>query len=255
MGKTVLGLALAALVFIPLERLFSHRREQKIFRAQWFNDACHFLFTHVLQHAALVVSAVAWTAAFKLVGPFLVPSWTQAAIAAQPVWLQCLEIIVITDFFGYFSHRLAHETPWMWRFHAVHHSIREMDWLAAARLHPLDQVVTKPVGFAVLYACGFSKTVFGVSFAWLIFWAFFLHANVRIGFGPLLRVISTPEFHHWHHAADAPAQNKNYAGLFPIWDILFGTFYAPRKRMPDAYGASDRVPTGYLKQMLYPFRS
>lgn len=84
--------------------------------------------------------------------------------------------------------------------------------------------------------------------------AIFVHANVRFRLGPLRWLFSTPEFHHWHHAAEPQAINKNYAGRLPLLDLLFGTLHMPRGRRPGAYGIGDPVPSGYLRQMAHPFR-
>jgi sterol desaturase/sphingolipid hydroxylase (fatty acid hydroxylase superfamily) len=178
----------------------------------------------------------------------------QAMVATQSGLLQFMEAFVIANLGGYLGHRLSHEVPFLWRFHALHHSITEMDWLAAARVHPLDQVVTKALTLIPLYLMGFSKTIFGVYVGLATFHAIFIHANVRFSFGPLRWLISTPKFHHWHHSDDREAHNKNYAGELPLLDYLFGTLYMPEGRMPSKYGTSELIPTDYIRQMVYPLR-
>ena len=128
-----------------------------------------------------------------------------------------------------------------------------MDWLAAARLHPLDQVVTKVLTIVPLYLMGFSKATFGAYLGFATFHAVLIHANVRFKFGPLRWLITSPQFHHWHHSNEPQAHNKNFAGELPLLDWLFGTFYLPDDRMPTQYGVSERVPTRYFRQMMYPF--
>ncbi len=81
-----------------------------------------------------------------------------------------------------------------------------------------------------------------------------LHSNLRIGFGPLHWLFSSPTFHHWHHANHPEAWNKNFSAQLPIWDILFGTAYMRRDVMPTRYGIEDNVPPTYARQLLYPFR-
>jgi sterol desaturase/sphingolipid hydroxylase (fatty acid hydroxylase superfamily) len=141
--------------------------------------------------------------------------------------------------------------PQLWRFHAVHHSIEQMDWVAAARLHPVDQAFTQVFTVMPLFLLGYS----GVSIAGLTvavaLLAVFQHANVRLRFPFLRWVVSTPEWHHWHHARDAEARDRNF-GL-PIVDLVFGTAHLPRDRRPLAFGTSDPVPpTGYLRQLAHP---
>ena len=246
----IYGLIVGALIFIPLERLFALHQEQRIFRRGWLTDVFHFLFTRTIANAC----------AFLLVGSLillihgLVSPVFHSAVAAQSRGLQLLEAVLIANAGGYIGHRLSHRVPFLWRFHSVHHSINEMDWLAAARVHPLDQIVTKALTIAPLYVMGFSKATFGAYIGLATVHAVFIHANVRIKFGPLRWLIGSPEFHHWHHSADAAAHNKNFAGELPLLDLLFGTFYLPKGRMPERYGVLEPVPIGYLGQMLYPFR-
>jgi sterol desaturase/sphingolipid hydroxylase (fatty acid hydroxylase superfamily) len=249
-GNTIFGLIVGALIFIPLERLFTLRKEQRVFRKGWRTDLIHFLLTRTISEAcgflfiAILIFSLHW-----MVSPHF-----QALVATQSGLLQFMEAFVIANLGGYLGHRLSHEVPFLWRFHALHHSITEMDWLAAARVHPLDQVVTKALTLIPLYLMGFSKTTFGVYVGLATFHAIFIHANVRFSFGPLCWLISTPKFHHWHHSDDREAHNKNYAGELPLLDYLFGTLYMPEGKMPGRYGTSELIPTGYVRQMVYPLR-
>lgn len=249
-ANVIFGLIVGALIFIPLERLFALRKDQKILRRGWRADVIHFLFTRTLADVFTFI----FVGALVLLLHWLVSSNFQAIVAAQHSLLQFVEAVLIANFGGYVGHRLSHEVPFLWRFHSVHHSISEMDWLAAARVHPLDQIVTKSLIIVPLYVLGFSKATFGAYLGLATLHAVFIHANVRFRFGPLRWVIGTPEFHHWHHSAEPAAHNKNYAGELPALDLLFGTFYLPKNRMPQTYGTSEPVPISYFGQMLHPFR-
>ena len=249
-GNVIYGLIVAALIFIPLERLFALHPEQRILRRGWRTDLVHFLFTRILAE----ICAFAFVGILILLVHALVSPAFQAAVAAQSRIVQFLEAVLIANVGGYVGHRLEHEVPFLWRFHSLHHSIAEMDWLAAARLHPLDQIVSKGLTIIPLYLMGFSKATFGAYIGLSTFHAVLIHANVRFKFGPLRWLITTPQFHHWHHSAEPEAYNKNFAGELPLLDILFGTFHLPKNRMPERYGVSEAVPTGYFGQMLYPFR-
>ena len=246
----VYALIVGALIFIPLERLFALHKEQKVLRRGWLTDVLHFLFTRTI---ANVCTFVLVGSVILLIYWLISPAF-QAAVAAQARGLQLLEAILIANIGGYIGHRLSHEVPFLWRFHSVHHSISEMDWLAAARVHPLDQIVTKALTIVPLYVMGFSKATFGAYIGLATVHAVFIHANIRVKFGPLRWLIGSPEFHHWHHSNDPEAHNKNYAGELPVLDLLCGTFYLPKDRMPERYGVSEPVPAGYIGQMLYPFR-
>ncbi len=249
-GKALFGLIVGAFIFIPLERLFPLHKEQRVFRKGWLTDVTHFLVTRTLADvsAFIIIGSL-----IVLVHWFISPTF-QSSVAAQPRVLQFVEAIFIANVGGYVGHRLSHEIPFLWKFHSVHHSISEMDWLAAARVHPLDQIVTKALIIIPLYALGFSKATFGIYLGIAIFQAVLIHANVKFNFGPLRWVITTPQFHHWHHSNEPQAWNKNYAGELPLLDLIFGTFYLPKDRMPATYGLQEQAPSGYLRQLLFPFQ-
>jgi sterol desaturase/sphingolipid hydroxylase (fatty acid hydroxylase superfamily) len=184
-----------------------------------------------------------------------VPGVLRSGIAGEPAWLQFVEAFMVAELGGYAGHRAAHAVPFLWRFHKVHHSIRQMDWLAASHLHPVDQTFTRSCAVLPLYALGFTRASLGGYLVVLTFQAIFIHANVRVKFGPLRWLIATPEFHHWHHANDPAAYNSNFAGEFPLIDLLFGTAHLPKGQMPARYGIDDAEPAGYLRQLAWPFRS
>jgi sterol desaturase/sphingolipid hydroxylase (fatty acid hydroxylase superfamily) len=237
-------------IFTPLERRFALRKEQKIFREGWLTDVVHFLVNRFLIDAGslvvIVVLAVFWR--------WIIDPEFQARVAAQPFLLQFLEAVLIVDICGYFYHRLAHANPLLWKLHAVHHSSEKMDWLAAARVHPLDQIFSRAVTFVPLYALGFTKATFGAYLIFAILVAVFNHSNVRLKFGFLRWLIVTPEYHHWHHSNDAEARNKNFSGQLPLLDLIFGTLYLPADKRPQTYGINEPMPKGYLAQLKFPFR-
>ena len=178
----------------------------------------------------------------------------QSLVAGQSVWIQFFEAVLIVNVCGYISHRLAHMIPFLWKFHSVHHSSEELDWLASGRTHPLDQIFNRAVSIVPLYVMGFTKEVFGAYLIVAVAHGFFIHSNIRFNLGILRGIITTPEYHHWHHSSHDKAKNKNFAGQFPLLDILFGTYYFPAHAVPTKYGVSDKMPAGYLAQLKYPFR-
>jgi sterol desaturase/sphingolipid hydroxylase (fatty acid hydroxylase superfamily) len=246
-GGIVIGMVVLAIIFIPLERLFALRPRQ-ILRAGWRTDVVHYL----INGAALKVGIVIAVAVVGTVLRAFVPAPFRAAIAASPGWAQIVAALAIATVGGYAGHRAAHEVPLLWRFHRVHHSIREMDWLAANHLHPLDQIFIRSSAVLPLYALGFGRMSLGAFVVLTTLQAIFIHANVRLTFGPLRWVIATPQFHHWHHAREPRAYNSNYAGEFPAVDALFGTLYLPAHRWPAQYGIDDTEPVGYLRQLVWP---
>jgi sterol desaturase/sphingolipid hydroxylase (fatty acid hydroxylase superfamily) len=243
-------LLLVCFIFVPLERLLALRPAQKVFRGGWQLDLTHVFATGLLVKFGLTVAVVA----IVLAADGLVPKALRTAVAAQPFLLQFLEILVLTDLGFYLAHRAFHAVPALWRIHAIHHSIEELDWLAAHRVHPIDQILTKTASYLPIFALGFAPEpifLFALLYRWQ---SLLIHSNVRIGFGPLRWIIASPQSHHWHHANCLAAIDKNFAGQLPVWDLLFGTFHLPRGRMPERYGTDDPVPRSYLLQLVYPFR-
>ncbi len=245
--EIIKGFVILACIFIPLERIFA-LHNQKVFRRDWKTDATYFFTGHFIGRSGAIIVAVTWSLMTDLFNPEL-----QTKIASQPIWLQLAEAIVISDMAYYIAHRLLHEVPWLWQFHAVHHSIERMDWLAAVRVHPCEQLFTQICKMMPLYWLGFTKETFAVYALYSAAIAFLIHANISIKFGPLKWFVATPEFHHWHHSLSPKIYNKNFAVQLPLLDLLFGTMYMPVQKMPDRYGISDAIPAGYVGQMFYPF--
>jgi len=245
----IFGLVVLAAIFVPLERVFA-LHPQKVLRAGWRTDLVHFFVNNLLANLALLVPVVVVGLGLRA----MVPLTLRHDVVHQPAGLQFAEAFLLAELCGYAAHRAAHQVPLLWRFHKVHHTIREMDWLASAHLHPLDSVWTRSCVVLPLFALGFSRATFGGFLAFTTLQAIFVHANVRLTFGPLRWVVATPEFHHWHHANAPDAYNTNFAGEFPWIDALFGTAHLPKGRRPARYGIDEEQPAGYLRQLAWPFR-
>lgn len=236
------------LVFYPLEHFLPIHKDQKLFRAGWITDVMHYFISGIFIRLGIV--AIIFIA--TQIGSNSIPAHVRSNIAALPIWFQILAITIIADFGFYIAHRLMHSLPWLWNFHAIHHSSMKMDWLAAYRVHPVDQVVVKGVSLIPIFVFGFSEVSIGLA-SLIYYWqSILIHSNSRIRVGIFKWLIATPEFHHWHHSNQAEARDKNFSGQLLLWDILFRTAYLPGV-MPSAYGVNDSVPKGYLNQLIYPF--
>lgn len=241
---------MVALIFIPLERLVALRHDQSIFRAKWGYDLIYTFANKILVALGLAVVVILIGGALSALLPDGVPVW----VAALPLLVQVLAAIVIADIGFYAAHRLFHTVPWLWRFHAVHHSIEELDWLAAARVHPIDQIITKGTSILPLFVLGISSEALAVYGVIYLFHSHLLHANVHIPFGPLRWLVASPEFHHWHHANQKEAYDKNFSGQLVLLDILFRTAHMPKGERPTRYGVDDPIPGNYLLDLAYPFK-
>jgi sterol desaturase/sphingolipid hydroxylase (fatty acid hydroxylase superfamily) len=248
--EPVKALLIAASVFIPFERLAAAHPEQPIFRRGWAVDALTGLVNGAMLYGALMIALGAIDAGAAAAVPQL-----RQLIDARPIWAQAIFALVIGDLGVYASHRLAHTIPWLWRFHAVHHSAEEMDWLVGFSFHPIDLLILRIASLGPLVALHVTPAAIAI-FVTVSGWqAWLVHANVRMPYGPLRWLLVSPEFHHWHHSAEREAIDKNFAVHTPIWDLLFGTYYLP-DRWPAAYGLSAPrdVPGRWFSQLTYPFR-
>jgi sterol desaturase/sphingolipid hydroxylase (fatty acid hydroxylase superfamily) len=172
-------------------------------------------------------------------------------VTSLPPVVQLVGGLLVFDVTIYWLHRFSHEVPFLWRFHAVHHSTRQLDWVSGLRNHPLDGALFAPA-FVLLGAAGFRLEYVGALAVVQIVLGLFLHANVRWRLRPLHRIVITPEFHHWHHTDDPRAMHSNYSVFLPVWDIVFGTYFMPRHRRPERYGIAEPMPTGLVNQLRYP---
>ena len=168
-----------------------------------------------------------------------------------PVLVQAGLIIFVTDVLQYWLHRAFH-TRWLWHFHAVHHSPKELDWTATWRIHPVNFVLYDTLAGVVTLLMGCSPLAFVIVAPFNFFTAALVHANLNWTFGPFRFVFASPVFHRWHHASDPAIHDKNFAPTFPFLDLMFGTYHMPKGELPDAYGA-EGVPDDVLGQLAHPF--
>ncbi len=246
----VLALLANTLVFTLIERLWPLRRDQLTFRPQWKLDFTYYAFNHLMVSVVLLITTFF---SERLFG-WAVHDGLQGWVRSQPVALQIAEVLVVADLAQYWGHRWMHASPTLWRFHAVHHCPAEMDWLSGSRMHFLEVLFTRSTVLTPIYLLGFAESAVSAYVVWVGIQSVLVHSNTRWSFGPLRRVLASPHFHHWHHAADAEAIDKNFAAHLPLLDVLFGTYVDSPGRWPERYGVVGKpLPEGFLAQHLYPF--
>ncbi len=175
-------------------------------------------------------------------------------LSVLPLWIQAIMFLVVSDFMLYWAHRMFHGGAF-WKYHAIHHSSEELDWISAARFHPANLFLGTVAVDVILLMAGITPNVMLWVGPFTIFHSAFVHANLKWTLGPFRYVIATPVFHRWHHTALDRGGDTNFAGTFPVWDILFGTFRMPEGELPDNYGAeNDTVPQSIEGQLVFPFR-
>lgn len=245
---TAASFLLLAVVFGPLERLFPSRAGQRVLRRDLGVDACFFIGQYL---AFTAIATLLLGFVHRGFAAWLPADGIRGAVRALHPAIQGALALVLGDLVVYWFHRACHTFDFLWRFHAVHHSVEELDWLAAHREHPLDGVVTQ-------LAINLPGIVLGVSFEALGalvvlrgMWAIFIHSNVNLAVGPLRYLLGEPALHHWHHAR-VHATEHNFANLAPYLDLLFGTYHRPEKEDYEL-GLVDPWPRGYIGQLVRPF--
>ena len=246
----ILDLLGSALIFIFVEKLFAHRKDQPIFRAEWQTDFHHFVVNHMVVGFVLLATNLMVHRFFGWAASDGIRGWVQGL----NFWVALFLIVLVADLVQYATHRAYHEVPALWRLHAVHHSAKSMDWLAGSRQHILELILTRTLVLAPIYILGFSKEIIDAYIVIVGFQAVFNHANVNVRLGPLRYLIVTPNFHHWHHSQDDAALDRNYAAHFAFIDYLFGTAVKSKDVWPAQYGVKgDYVPNGFIAQLKFPF--
>ena len=247
----IVSLLFSALVFVPLERALG-RIPQSPLRPEWRTDVGYFFISHVLVQFILII-VTTWTSTVAALAAF--PA-LQSAIQSLPTWAQFLLAVLCADLAQASLHRAYHRLPWLWRFHAVHHSSRHMDWLAGSRMHLFEILATRSFVLLPLVVLGFSAAAINAYVILVGLQAVLAHANLGLRFGWLEKVIVLPRYHHWHHARREDFTDANYAIHLPLVDRLMGTHRLPADgSWPEDYGNLDpaEVPPGIWRQHLAPF--
>jgi len=244
----VISLLVVGGAFIVIEKAAPLNKGQPILREKWVLDMKYFVINHLLLGFFVVFTNTALNALF---------AWAQydataVALAQVHPVLQFFMIMVLIDLMQYATHRIMHEVPFLWKFHAVHHSSEKLDWLASSRMHVLEPLVMRVAMLTPIFILGFGEGVVNIYAAFVGVQAILLHANVKAEFGLFEKIFVVARHHHWHHANEEQAINKNYAVHFPIIDRIFGTMLDV-DGWPKAYGVSETLPDTVLGQAAYPF--
>ncbi len=246
----LLDLFIMALLFVPIELAFPKRKTQSKFHEEWRTDLIYFAISHLAIQLFGVLTKEPAVAFFGWMNLESIHQW----ISSLPFVVELFLALFVTDLFQYWAHRFFHSHLYLWRFHSVHHSTQHMDWLAGSRTHFIDIFFTRSMSYIPLYVLGFSTLTFNVSIVFVAIHAVLIHSNTSIKFGFLKYLITTPQYHHWHHCVEPERYGNNFAVVFPFIDKIFGTFYLPGNEWPKGTGLDDAsFPKGFVKQLIFPF--
>jgi sterol desaturase/sphingolipid hydroxylase (fatty acid hydroxylase superfamily) len=250
--QSAVWFVIVLIIFIPLSRLFPSKRTQPLFRKDMAADSAYWFLGPYLYNP-IFQWFIAFYFSFHAVQNMY--GYGISNLATLPLWLQALLILLIGDFFQYWLHRFFHRDP-LWKYHAIHHSSTEVDWLSSARFHPINIIIYSTAINALIVTMGFSVEAFKILLPFNMIYSPLVHANVGWTYGPFKYVLASPVFHRWHHTYQHEGGNKNFAPTFSFLDVIFGTFYMPKGKIPEVFGIEgDPVPDDFLGQLAYPFKS
>lgn len=176
-------------------------------------------------------------------GPLLIISGRAMPAFLQPVFpmLGAVLLILFITFGSYWSHRALHRFPILWRFHAVHHSVEDMD-AANSYVHPVDVLVERTflIALGVLLKVDFETFIWAAAFT--AFYDRLIHSRGPINFGFMRHVLVDNRHHFIHHSLDPADYDRNFGTYFTLWDRLFGTYLHPESDELRPTGLTDRRP-------------
>jgi sterol desaturase/sphingolipid hydroxylase (fatty acid hydroxylase superfamily) len=252
------GLIVISLVVWLLEIAFPWRKEQSIFRKDFWLDAFYMFFNFFL-------FAIAISGFYAL----LETLFSDMGITAQrvaiidptgwPMWVQLLVFFVVLDFVQWFTHILLHRYAFLWKFHKVHHSVKEMGFAAHLRYHWMENVLYKPLkAFGVMILGGFEPEQAYIVHFLAITIGHLNHSNIKITWGPLKYLLNNPVMHLYHHAYDLPKgrYGVNFGISLSLWDYIFGTHHIPEDSGTIELGfpGDEEFPKDFLSQNRYGFK-
>lgn len=249
----------ASAALLIWEQLRPWRRDQPRIRRDFWLDGFYmffnfFLFSLIGYNAVADVAVAAFRDGLARAG---IESLVVVDVRALPAFAQLALMFVLRDFVQYWIHRLLHRVPVLWRFHQVHHSVRQMGFAAHLRFHPAETVVYRTLEYLPLAMIGFGIDQFFVVHAVAVLIGHWNHGNVVVPLGPLRYVLNNPQMHIWHHVADLPVRyGLNYGISLSCWDYLFGTALVPSdgRDIELGFPGVEEYPDGFLGQLVEPLR-
>lgn len=257
------GLILISLVVWCLEILFPWRKNQSVFRKDFWLDTFYMFFNFFLLNLIVLIALSNVAEQFfndilGIVG-LSVSNFQLFDINAFPYWARVLTFFIIIDFIQWCTHRLLHKYNFLWNFHKVHHSVKEMGFAAHLRYHWMEPVVYKSIKYIPLAIMGgFTVQDIAIVHFFNIIMGHLNHANIAWDYGPLKFILNNPKMHIWHHAKELPDNKQNgvnFGITLSVWDYIFKTNYIPHsgRDIELGFANEETFPDDFISQELYPF--
>jgi len=252
------GLIAISVVVWLLEIMFPWRKEQSIFRKDFWLDGFYMFFNFFI--FSIVISGF-----YKILQlGFVALGVTDKSLAlldpsGWPMAVQLLVFFIVLDFVQWVTHIFLHKFPFLWKFHKVHHSVKEMGFAAHLRYHWMENVFYKPLKtFGVMIIGGFEPEQAYVVHFLAILIGHLNHSNIKLTWGPLKYILNNPVMHLYHHSYTLPAGRfgVNFGISLSLWDYLFKTNYIPEDsgKVPLGFPGDDVFPKDFIGQTTYGFR-
>ncbi len=252
------GLTLISIVVWAAECVAPWRKEQGVFRQDFGLDAFYMYFN-------FFIISIAINGFYDVIGylfyniDITMQSMSLINIDDWPLVIQLLIFFVLLDFFQWITHRAIHRFDFLWRFHQVHHSIKEMGFAGHLRYHWMENIIYKPLKtIGIMIIGGFEPEQAFIVHFFTITIGHINHSNLKISYGPLKYLFNNPVMHLYHHAHALPKKHRygvNFGLTLSIWDYLFGTAYVPEDGglIKLGYPGDENMPKSFHRQFVHGF--
>jgi sterol desaturase/sphingolipid hydroxylase (fatty acid hydroxylase superfamily) len=244
-----------------MEIIIPWRKNQKIIRKGFWLDLFYvffnfFIFSLIGYNAVSNIVVELFNDALGIIG---IENLVAFQIQNFPIWSQFLIMFLLADFIQWNIHIQLHKQPWLWKFHKVHHSVKEMGFAAQFRFHFMETIIYKGVQYIPLAMIGFGIQEFFIVHMFGVFVGHLNHANVGWDYGPLRYVFNNPKMHIWHHAKALPEDHPygmNFGLSLSVWDYIFGTAHVPKdgKNIELGFENDEEYPQDFWNQLKKPFK-
>jgi sterol desaturase/sphingolipid hydroxylase (fatty acid hydroxylase superfamily) len=256
------GLILISLVVWGLEILFPWRKNQSIFRKDFWLDTFYMFFNFFLLNLIVLIalSNTAEQLFNDILGVFniSITNFQLFEINDFPFWARILVFFIVVDFVQWCTHRLLHQYEFLWNFHKVHHSVKQMGFAAHLRYHWMEPVIYSSIKYIPLAIIGgFNAQDVALVHFFNITIGHLNHANINWDYGYLKYILNNPKMHIWHHAKELPKERRNgvnFGITLSIWDYIFKTNYIPYngRDIEIGFNGDENFPKDFIHQELYP---
>nr|WP_321226955.1 sterol desaturase family protein [uncultured Psychroserpens sp.] len=259
------GLIAISLIVWLLEALFPWRKNQSLFRKDFWLDTFYMFFNFFILNLIVLIALSNTVAEFlnDILGAvgLSLSSFQLFDSTDLPKWLGLLIFFLVNDFVQWNTHRLLHRFPFLWNFHKVHHSVKEMGFAAHLRYHWMEPVMYNSIRYIPLaIIANYSSHDVAIVYFFAIAIGHLNHANLGWDYGKLKYIFNNPKMHIWHHAKELPQHVRfgvNYGLTLSIWDYIFKTNYVPYdgRDIELGFEGDENFPKDFLHQELYPLKT